>query len=133
MVQRGCLSGLRVLIVDDHDDYRQSLVSVVSFYGANAEASDCAADARAQLARRRFDVMVSDINMPDEDGCALIASVRRSPPPAQLVRAIAMSARVDVALRRRALDAGFDLFVSKLSSIASIIDSLMALATRAPR
>jgi CheY-like chemotaxis protein len=125
------LSGVAVLVVDDDDDLRCELRSIVAFYGADAEDADSVRAARAKLERRHFDVIVSDIEMPGEDGCSFVASVRQSP-DARLreIHAAAVSARDDAASRRRALEAGFDVFVSKMASVRTIIRAIEELSRR---
>jgi CheY-like chemotaxis protein len=108
------LDGLRVLFVDDEADARELLAHVLGDAGAQVVVAASAAEALALLARERFDVMVSDIGMPGEDGYSLMRKVvaaaaagRRMPP------AIALSAFSSAQDRERALAAGFKTHLSK--------------------
>jgi CheY-like chemotaxis protein len=129
------LAGIRLLIVDDDEGVRSALVDALGLYGAAVTGSDSAADARAVLASRRFDVLMSDINMPYEDGCQLMESIRAlHNTQARTIGAIAMTVIPEGPLGKRALEAGFDRVVSKLTGIAELVDVIyeLALAKRAP-
>ncbi len=62
------LNGVHVLIVEDDADSRNVLALLLQRLGALVEAVPSAKDAFERLTRRRPDVLVSDIGMPDEDG-----------------------------------------------------------------
>src|SRR5205814_2108513 len=70
------LEGLRVLVVDDEADARESLTAVLEQCGAVVTAVASAREALGALAHQRPDILVSDIGMPEEDGYALIEKVR---------------------------------------------------------
>jgi two-component system, chemotaxis family, CheB/CheR fusion protein len=73
------LDDLHVLAVEDVDDSRDMLVALLSIHGARVTAVACACEALAVLDRatRAFDVLVSDIQMPEETGYDLIRSIRK--------------------------------------------------------
>jgi signal transduction histidine kinase len=104
------LDGLRILFVDDEADARELLAHVLGDAGASVRAASSAAEALALLDQEPFDVLVSDIGMPGEDGYSLMRKVaaRRRPPPA-----IALSAFTSAQDRERALDAGFTTHLPK--------------------
>jgi CheY-like chemotaxis protein len=66
------LDGLRVLVVDDDPEARTLFATILESAGATVTASRSAHDALAALRRSTHDVMVSDIEMPDVDGYALL-------------------------------------------------------------
>src|SRR5215475_9583955 len=76
----GELAGVRVLVVDDADDARELIEAALRQYGADVVAVSSAAEAYALITATppqwRPDVIVSDLGMPDEDGCSLIQRVR---------------------------------------------------------
>ena len=126
-----CLTGVRLLLVDDDEDLRHELASVFTLYDAIVDDCDSGDAALTKLHRRRFDVVVSDVEMPDGDGCSLVSSIRQSEDASiRGVRAAAVSVRDDFATRSRVLDAGFDLFVSKLSTIATLVHAVAQLTRR---
>ena len=128
------LAGVAVLVVDDDEDLRQELRSVVALAGAEVHDASCAPDAREKLEKHHYDVLLSDIEMPYEDGCALVASVRQSlNPRLRGIAAAALSGHDSVATRRRAWDAGFDVFLSKTASVRAIIRALEELSAHSAR
>jgi len=109
------LPGLRVLAVDDEADVRdvlqrvlEDMGAVVSTAGSAAEAMDCLCGMPA------FDVMVSDIGMPQVDGFQLMRQVRAlRDRHIAAIPSIALTAYTRPEDRERALEAGFDLHVAK--------------------
>jgi CheY-like chemotaxis protein len=78
--------------------------------GAEVRAVNSAERAREAFEIRRPDVIVADIGMPDEDGNALLVSLRRIEMQQQTPRvpAVAVTAFARSEDRQRALDSGFD-------------------------
>jgi PAS domain S-box-containing protein len=108
------LAGVKVLIVDDEADTRELLTTILNRAGAEAAAVASAAEALNVFQRSRVDVLVSDIGMPEEDGCALIRKVRElSPERGGTIPAIAVTANARADDRLRALSAGFHLHIAK--------------------
>lgn len=104
------LVGVRVLLVDDHDDARELYGSVISLRGARVTLAASAAEARARLRESRFEVLVSDIAMPYEDGCSLVRFARAHDP---IMRTIAISAYTQPDDVERASKAGFERYLFK--------------------
>ncbi|MGE5179893.1 MAG: PAS domain S-box protein [Bacteroidota bacterium] len=108
------LRGTRVLLVEDQEDTRALVGRVLAWRGAEVRSCANVAEARAALAERRYDVLVSDIAMPEESGYALIESVRAAERSrGGRIPAIALTAYAQEAHRRRALAAGYDAHVAK--------------------
>ncbi|HUR98580.1 MAG TPA: ATP-binding protein, partial [Pyrinomonadaceae bacterium] len=108
------LNGLRILVVDDEADARDLLREVLEMCGSEVVTMSTAAEALETLRKGNFDVLVSDIGMPNEDGYSLIEKVR-SLPEAEGGRtaAIALTAYARVEDRIRALKAGFQTHLPK--------------------
>ncbi len=110
-----------VLVVEDSDFFRQMIVPVLQAEGYAVTAVPDAAHALAlRDAGRRFDVIISDIEMPDMDGLAFVRAIRAgnawSDKPV-----IALSGRVterDVEIGR---DAGFTDYVGKFAKDALLM------------
>jgi signal transduction histidine kinase len=103
------LRGVRVLYADDDDDARELAAAILSVEGAVVTPARDVPEATTLAAKQPFDVVVSDIAMPGEDGYSLIGRLRQQ----SRVPAIALSAFTTMQDRERALEAGFDAHVSK--------------------
>jgi CheY-like chemotaxis protein len=71
------LSRIEVLLVDDEPSAREALARLLEQYGASVRAVASCAAARRAVTRRRPDVIVADIAMPEEDGYSLMRRLRR--------------------------------------------------------
>ena len=109
------LSGVRVLLVDDEEDAREVGQVALSRLGAKVSVAGSAAEALSRLAGgERFDLLVSDIGMPEMDGRSLIRAVRQLPGgSAEELPALALTAFAMVADRQEGLAAGFQGYVAK--------------------
>ena len=110
------LAGLRVLAVDDEIDTREIFKFVLEGYGAEVLTVSSARDALAVLneAAKQYDVLISDIGLPKEDGYWLIQQVRSlSEETGRHIPAIALTAYASAADRQRAIKAGFQTHLAK--------------------
>ena len=119
---------MRVLVVDDEPDARDLFASMLRGAGAVVTTAISAAEARHLLATNPPQVLVADIEMPEEDGYELMHTVRSGGGPKQLI-AVAVTAYARDVDKRRALDAGFDWHLAKPvepDDLISVIASLLA-------
>ncbi len=108
------LKGVRVLVVDDEVDTRDLLKTVLSKHGARVTTAPSAAVALNLMSRVKPDVLISDVGMPDIDGYALMRQIRALPPErGGQVPAVALTAYAREQDRKRAIDAGYQLHLSK--------------------
>jgi len=110
----GTLKGLSVLVVDDELDARTIVAETLRLEGASVTVCDCAGAALTQLRspEARFDVVVTDIGMPQEDGYSLVRKLR-SLENGHHTLAIAVTGYVSKSDVEAAMDAGFDMHVPK--------------------
>src|SRR5262249_58164596 len=73
------LDGLRVLVVDDDPDALELATAILAGAGARVKTCGAASEALDVLPQWRPHVLVSDIEMPGEDGYSLIKKVRALP------------------------------------------------------
>jgi PAS domain S-box-containing protein len=108
------LGGVRILAVDDSRDTRELITVVLETCGANVTTAALVREALDVFAGWKPDVLICDIGMPEEDGYALIRTIRDLPPEqGGKVPAIALTGYVRVEDRMRALEAGYQMFVPK--------------------
>jgi DNA-binding NtrC family response regulator len=93
-----------ILVVDDERGIRALCSEVLTRAGHTVEAVDCAAGAIAATARTRFDLVLCDINLPDQDGVSLLPKllVGEQPPAVLLITAYPS---IDTAVRGMKLGA----------------------------
>jgi CheY-like chemotaxis protein len=77
------LNGVRVLVVDDERDSRELVAAALTMRGAEVVSFGSAIEALEEIERQPFDVLVSDIGMPEMDGYWLIKKVRQLPQSAE--------------------------------------------------
>jgi signal transduction histidine kinase/ActR/RegA family two-component response regulator len=109
----GDLSGVAVLVAEDNDDARKLLTTIFERCGATVEAAENVPAALERLSRFRPDIIISDIEMPGEDGYSLITKVRAQETPDGRIPAIALTAYTRSPDRVRALAAGFQMHMGK--------------------
>ena len=125
------LDGVRVLLVDDHDVVREVISRLLEVYGAQVTATAGVAEALRAFERERSDVVLSEIEMPDEDGYSLIRKLRALPREhGGETQAAALTGLSTVDDRARVLRAGFQDFVSKPVDARVLVSVVAALAVR---
>jgi signal transduction histidine kinase/ActR/RegA family two-component response regulator len=108
------LDGLRVLVVDDDPDALELAAAILAAAGASIRRCASAAEAIDALREWRPDVLISDIEMPVEDGYTLIKKVRAlDPSHGGKTPAIALTAYGRVQDRILSLAAGYNMHVPK--------------------
>ena len=124
------LTGVSVLVVEDNDDSRKLLQTILTRSGAVVQVAESAATALRILAGEWPDIVISDIEMPGEDGYSLIRKIRLQEPPSQRVPAIALTAYTRSADRVRALAAGFQTHMSKPVEPAELVAAVKSLSAQ---
>jgi signal transduction histidine kinase/ActR/RegA family two-component response regulator len=125
------LEGVRVLVVDDEPDALDLLKRVLEHRQAQVVVAAHAREALQILSAQRFDVIVSDIGMPEMDGYELIRRIRELPPEqGGKTPAIALTAFARSEDRRRTMLSGFQIHISKPVEPPELIATVANLAGR---
>ena len=130
------LAGALVLLVEDDDDARHMLASVLLSVHARVETAASAQEALVLYETIEPDLIVSDIGMPDMDGYELIAELRKREKALGRAGApaVALTAYARVQDRMRALASGFQMHVAKPVEPAELLTVLASLrAWRLPQ
>ncbi|MBI3833982.1 MAG: chemotaxis protein CheW [Planctomycetes bacterium] len=117
-------SGQRILVVDDTAFFRKLVASCLESAGYEVVTACQGTEAIAFLKRDKFDLVVSDIEMPEMDGLALAQHVR-SDVGFEGLPLMALSSLSSEEVRSRSLEAGFDTHEVKFDR-----DSFMAAVQR---
>jgi CheY-like chemotaxis protein len=131
----GELEGVRVLVIDDEAEARELVATLLEQLGAKVTAAASAAEAMSVLtsreSRRRPNILISDIGMPDEDGYALIKRVRELPAErGGNIPAIALTAYGRSSDKIRAIGSGFQVHMAKPVEPAELAEVIARLARR---
>ncbi len=121
------LEALRLLVVDDDRDTLDVIGYVLEDAGARVTVAGSAESAAAQWADGRFDVIISDIGLPGEDGFSLMRRLRAL---GARVPAIALSAHVSSEDRGHALESGFDAHLGKPVRPDELVEFVAAISRR---
>ncbi|HEX8735301.1 MAG TPA: response regulator [Pyrinomonadaceae bacterium] len=125
------LKGVRVLIVDDDADTCEMLTFALNQWGAEAQASASVSEAFDSIAEWQPDVLLTDINMPGEDGYALINKLRSlNNGNGANIPVIALTAMARPEDSEQALSAGFQLHLSKPVDIQELAEAIANLTRK---
>lgn len=125
------LAGLRIIVVDDQPDARELAARLLTECGARVKMASGAREALHVIEGEVFDLLISDISMPDMDGYALIREVRALPAErGGAMRAIAMTAFARSEDRTRALRAGFQVHLAKPVDPAELVATIASVCGR---
>jgi CheY-like chemotaxis protein len=120
-------TGLRILVVDDEHEARSLVAEVLTHHGANVDVAESTFLAMHALARVKYDVLVSDIAMPYDDGFMLIEQLRRDDGPNRSLPAVALTAHSSTDTRDRAIASGFAAFVTKPVAPTALVNVVATL------
>lgn len=126
------LSGLRVLAVDDEPDTRELVSAVLTTCGADVVSVGSGTEALDQMNRQRFDLLISDIGMPEMNGYDLIGRIRQlGEEHGGKTPAMALTAYAGIDDRKRALAAGYGMHIPKPFVAAELISAATSLTSEA--
>ncbi len=121
------LSGLKILVVDDETDSRDFVTFVLEDAGAQVTTVS-SATAALSVSLLSFNILVSDIGMPEMDGYMLVRELRqRHSEQNGQIPAIALTAYAAEYDQEQALAAGFQMHLSKPVQPASLIQAIKSL------
>jgi PAS domain S-box-containing protein len=102
------LSGFRVLLVEDHTDTRAAMARLLQALGCTVTLATSVREAVAIASHAAFDLLISDIGLPDGSGIDVMRSLRE-----QNIRGIALSGFGQEEDVQRSRDAGFETHMTK--------------------
>ncbi len=103
----------RLLVVEDNAINQAVAKGIAAKLGFDCDVAGNGLEALEALARRRYDAVLMDCQMPEMDGFEATAEIRRGPAPTNCVPIVAMTASALVEDRDRCLHAGMDDYLPK--------------------
>ena len=120
------LVGIRIVLVEDHADTRESTSRILEMYGAQVTTGANGQEGLAAIRILRPDVVVADLAMPEMDGYTLIREVRAlGPESGGRVPMIALSAHASPDERIRTREAGFALHLAKPTKPGNLVQAIL--------
>lgn len=114
----------KILVVDDDDQLRQTIKMVLKLRGFEPLEADNGVDALESAREHLPDLIISDINMPGQDGFAALESIRQDPTTAA-IPLILMTGEMDSNMRR-GMELGADDFLTKPFSMPDLLKAIDA-------
>lgn len=122
------LEGRCILVVDDQEDSARLIERILSDVGAEVYRASSGVEALAMFKTQKFDLVLSDIAMPEMDGLDLMREIRarehaaaREPTPA-----IAFATYAGELSQLQAAEAGFQRYLTKPVSLRVLIHEVIS-------
>ena len=110
----------RILIVDDNEGIRCALRKALRKYDNNyVDSSDSVSDAAKKFEKNRYDVLITDINMPETSGIVLIRHIKDSFPDCKIIAISAEGGQLDAAKK-----SGASFCLLKPFSISEVLEKI---------
>jgi len=122
----GTLQGMEVLVVDDSEDTTEMVRHLLEIGGASVCAATSGSEALRFAREREFDVVLSDISMPEMDGFEFLSRLRKLPGKEDLP-AVALTGFGRPEDVQRASDQGFYAHLTKpfdLQTLARLLQKI---------
>ena len=100
---------MTVLLVEDHADTRSVLEMLLNRCGCQTVSSKNLKEAHARLKEMPFDMVISDLNLPDGDGLDLVREAKQT----HKLKTIAVTGRASAEECDQGLKAGVDCYLTK--------------------
>ncbi len=125
------LNGLHVLVVDNEQDTRELVAALLTACGAEVVSVSSATEALHQMERQRFNLLISDIGMPEMNGYDLISRIRQlGEEHGGRTPAMALTVYAGIDDCQRALAAGYEMHIPKPFVAAELISAAIFLTER---
>ena len=121
MEPKGIVSEIRVLVVDDNEFMRKMVAIILSKHGYQYELVNNGVEAIQRIREKRFDAVVTDIEMPEMDGITLTRELSRH---FSDLPVLIMTSHSDDDYQETAIRAGAKQFLSKPFGVSDLITRL---------
>lgn len=118
-------TALNILVVEDNDEFRHTLLDILASEGHHVTGVDCAEAVVEQGGS--FELVLIDLNLPGEDGLSLGRRLRQAQPDIGMIMVTARRLPSD---RVRGYDSGADIYLPKPVDLDELRAAIAALARR---
>ena len=118
---------LKIVIVEDHDSLRVMMVAHLASAGYDVVGVDSGTALDEHLTQASFDILLLDLNLPNEDGLSIASRIREAYPYSYIIM---LTARVSVEDRVSGYQQGADVYMSKPTSIPELEATIGSIARR---
>lgn len=118
----------RVLLVEDHRDTRRAFARLLKRFGYEVDTAADARTAEALAGSAKFDIVISDIGLPDGSGLQLVQAIHQR----QLIPAVAVSGYGSEADRQKSLEAGYSEHLVKPIDSTRLVETIERLVAVRP-
>jgi two-component system, cell cycle response regulator CpdR len=117
-------TGAKILVVDDNNDLRIVVAKMLSQLGYEVSSADSGENGLGVFFKNKFDIVLSDYEMPGMDGVAFACSVKKSSPRTPVV--IMTGAEKEIVFSR--MNTAVDKVISKPFTLAEIDETIQDLS-----
>jgi CheY-like chemotaxis protein len=123
---QSAVRGLEILVIEDDPDTQESLCALLGQCDARVTCASTAVEAaRLVGAAFHYDVVISDLELPDHDGLWLMSELKRmAKPRAPSQRAILLTGSARPRIEHVAVQAGFDVCLKKPIDANSLLRAI---------
>ena len=125
------LANLSILLIDDEPDNLEVMKELLLLMGARITTAVNGNDGLQKAIEREFDLIISDLSMPEMSGWELLFRLRKHE-ETRAIPVIALTAHAMLGDRERALDAGFDNYISKPIDLMNLLTELPEMLKEIP-
>ena len=129
--QPDALKHLHVLLVEDEPDVASLFLFILQAGGASVQLAVSAQEGLEKLNFSCPDLLISNVKLPDQDGCWLLQQVRAQGFSQHQLPAIAVTSYTREVHRQEALAAGFQTFLSKPLDPDDLVQAVLQLVEAA--
>ncbi len=120
---------MNIIVVEDHDDLRDSLVELLQDKGHHTLGLSCAEDMDDKVGKVSIDLLIVDLNLPGEDGYSLTRRFRAAQPKAGIIM---VTARHKLADKVQGYESGADIYLPKPVDPEELLAAVNAVARKLP-
>jgi len=131
-IGRAFAKSLKILVCEDESTNQKIITRLLSLPGHQVEVVGNGDEMLDVLEQRKFDLVITDLNMSGTNGADALKLYRFTQPNDHTTRFILFTADATLSAREMASDAGFDAFLTKPIDAATLFNSIERILNLAP-